>query len=262
VEWEGDEEEEGEEGERAAWVEEACAWGGSVIGELGSCAAVSDDMEVDDKEEKIEMIVDSGCRRTIVKPGAFKGMKVKKTDNVGKNFRTANGAHIPNQGETTIEGRDATGAKLKVVAQVADVTKNLASVMEMVDRGNWVIFHKEGGYIQTMKKEEELKMRTLMNTLKGARVPIARKGNNFVVEIKVDQKNAEEKDKDGYIVPKKVAAKRWSSMKKMDVDEGKLTTKNKYGALSLEDEEAYEQMYDCRPCGGHASVFAGQGWGM
>ena len=125
---------------------EACAWGGSVIGELGSCAAVSDDMEVDDKEEKIEMIVDSGCRRTIVKPGAFKGMKVKKTDNVGKNFRTANGAHISNQGETTIAGKDAGGQKLKVVAQVADVTKNLASVMEMVDRGNWVIFNKEDGY--------------------------------------------------------------------------------------------------------------------
>ena len=111
-----------------------------------------------------------------MKPKAFKGMKVKKSENVGKNFRTANGAHIPNQGETTIEGRDATGAKLKVVAQVADVTKNLASVMEMVDRGGWVIFHKEGGYIQTTKKDEELNVRTLMNTLKGARAPIARRG--------------------------------------------------------------------------------------
>ena len=98
------------------------------------------------------MIVDSGCRRTIVKPRAFKGMKVRKSENVGKNFRTANGAHIPNQGETTIEGKDAEGGKLKIVAQVADVTKNLASVMEMVDRGNWVMFHKTGGYIQTMKK--------------------------------------------------------------------------------------------------------------
>ena len=63
-------------------------------------------------------------------------MKMRKTENVGKNFRTASGAHIPNQGETIIEGNDAAGGKLKVVAQVADVTKNLASVMEMVDRGN------------------------------------------------------------------------------------------------------------------------------
>ena len=42
---------------------------------------------------------------------------------------------------------------MKVVAQVADVTKNLASVMEMVDRGNLVTFHKEVGYIQTTKKK-------------------------------------------------------------------------------------------------------------
>ena len=48
----------------------------------------------------------------------------------------------------------------------------------------------------------------------------------------------------------------------MDVDEGKLKLKNKYGALSLEDEEDYEEMYERRPCGGHASVFAGQGWGI
>ena len=147
-----------------------------------------------------------------------------------------------------------------MVAQVADVTKNLASVMEMVDRGNWAIFNKGGGYIQTMKKEDEVKMGTLMNSLKGTRVPIARKGNNFVVEIMV-QKEGEKKDGE-YIVPKKVATRRWSGNKSMDVDEGKLQLKNKYGALSLEEEEAYEQMYDCRPCGGHVSVFAGQGWGI
>ena len=82
------------------------------------------------------------------------------------------------------------------------------------------------------------------------------------MEIKVDQKGAEEKKDDGYFVPKKLAAKRWSGMKKMEVDEDKLVTKNKYGALSLEEEEAYEEAWERRPCGGRASVFAGQGWGM
>ena len=162
----------------------------------------------------------------------------------------------PNQGETIIEGSDAAGGKMKVVAQVADVTKNLASVMEMVDRGNLVIFHKEGGYIQTMKKEDELKMRTFMNTLKGARAPIARKENNFVVEIKIEKKEGD------YHVPKKTAAKRWSSSRNMDVDEGKLKLKNKYGALTVEEEEASDQYIGCQPCGGKRSVFAGQGWGM
>ena len=65
-----------------------------------------------------------------------------------------------------------------MVAQAADVTEHPAPVMEMVDRGNWVTFHKEGGYVQTMKKQESLKVRTLMNILKGSRVPIERKGNS------------------------------------------------------------------------------------
>ena len=81
---EGEKEEEEEEVGRA---EEACAWGGSVIGDLGGCRAVSDDVEMGNAGDKIEMIVDSGCGRTIVKPKAFKGMKVKKSDNAGKNFK-------------------------------------------------------------------------------------------------------------------------------------------------------------------------------
>ena len=66
--------------------------------------------------------------------------------------------------------------EIKVMAEAADVKEHLASVMEMVDRGNWVTFHKEGGYIQTMKERESLKLRTLMNTLKGSRGPFERKG--------------------------------------------------------------------------------------
>ena len=42
---------------------------------------------------------------------------------------------------------------------LAHVTDKLASVMEMVGRGHSVIFQNEGGYIQTRKKEEELKLK-------------------------------------------------------------------------------------------------------
>ena len=94
MEWEEEAENE-EEAEGAGRVEEACVWGGAAIGDFGGYAAVSgEDVEIEEADEKIEMIVDSVCRRTIVKPRAFKGMNPKKTDNGGKNFRTADGAHI------------------------------------------------------------------------------------------------------------------------------------------------------------------------
>ena len=75
-----------------------------------------------------------------------------------------------------------------------------------------------------------------MDTFKGATVPISRQGNNFVVEIMVQ--NKDEKKDGEYIVRRKAATKRWSSMRKMCVDEGKLQLKNTCGASSLEDEEA------------------------
>ena len=76
-------------------------------------------------------------------------MRIKKTDNVRSDFRAADGVYKPNQGETPLSGKDSGGNEMKVVAQVADVTKNLASVMETRDWINCVLFHKNGGYINT-----------------------------------------------------------------------------------------------------------------
>ena len=49
MKWE--EEEEQEEG--AACVEEVCAWGGSVIGGLGGCREISEDVQMKDASEKM-----------------------------------------------------------------------------------------------------------------------------------------------------------------------------------------------------------------
>ena len=74
--------------------------------------------------------------------------------------------------------------------------------------------------------------------------------------IKVEKKEEE------HHVPKEVATKRWNSGRNMDVDEGKLKLKNKFGALTVEEEVAYEGYIGCQPCGGNTSVFAGRGWGI
>ena len=46
------------------------------------------------------------------------------------------------------------------MTQVAEVTSNVASVLEMDGRGDGVICHKDGGYIQTMKTDDETMMKT------------------------------------------------------------------------------------------------------
>ena len=47
------------------------------------------------------------------------------------------------------------------------------------------MIQETGGYIQTMTKEEEAEVRKLLNKMKGARVPIDRRGNDFIVDVKV-----------------------------------------------------------------------------
>ena len=134
---------------------------------------------------------------------------------------------------------------MSVVGQVAAVTKNLASVMEMVDAGNWVVFNKEGGSIITMTKNEDEKLRKILGELTGTMVPIDRKGNDFIVHAKVKS----EEDADGYMKQKKPPARRMNN--RMDVDHVKIG--NKYGLLTQIDEENYES-YMCQPCNG-ASAF-------
>ena len=48
---------------------------------------MNEDEEMEDRRETIEMIVDSACRSTIVKPKASNSIKVKEMEHVGRNFR-------------------------------------------------------------------------------------------------------------------------------------------------------------------------------
>ena len=68
------------------------------------------------------------------------------------------------------------------------------------------------------------------------------------------------KHEDEYTVPKKIAATRWSSDRQTDVGKGKLKVQDRYGALTVEEEDCHEESYGCQPCGWNAdSVFAGRG---
>ena len=60
-----------------------------------------------------------------------------------------------------ISGKDPGAHGLNVLAQVVDIARNLAAAMEIVDRGSWDIFHKEGGQIQTTKPDQEVNKKTM-----------------------------------------------------------------------------------------------------
>ena len=78
----------------------------------------------------------------------------------------------------------------------------------------------------------------------------------------IDNASTDEKKHGEYVVPRKAATKRWSNIKKTHVDESKLQLKKPYGALLLQEEEAYQEYVGCQPCGGSCWVSAGRGWGV
>ena len=155
-------------------------------------------------------MLDSGAGKTIGPTNLVPGMKLYKTKLSGSTFRAANGNTIPNLGEVKLEGKASNGNPIKIKTQIADVTKPLAATSEMVDAGNLVVIHKQGGVIKTMSQEAQAKVLKIIREEKGPEVPVVRKGNTFLIEVDVmDQGNT-----DGFQLAKKTIKGKHS----MDVD--------------------------------------------
>ena len=195
--------------------------------------------------QKIEFVLDSGSVRTIVPPEVAKGMTKKKSRCSG-GFRVANGQTILNLGEVKLEGIGEKG-NVKMTAQVAAVTKPLASVFEMTESGNLVILHKTGGIVKKLSRNAEEKIRGIVKAEEGPEIVLQRKSGAFKFDIEVKRGND-----DGFQIPKKIAKVKGN--REMDVDEAGIE-KSYYDALwgdspEVEDDaaEMIEDEMRCQTC--------------
>ena len=207
-----------------------------------------------EKGQIIQFVLDSGSVRTIVPPEATTGMEMKKGKGYGGGFRVANGETIPNLGEVKLEGIGSSG-NVKMTAQVAAVTKPLASAFEMTESGNLVILHRTGGIVKKLSKEAEEKVRDIVKSEAGPEIVLERKAGafKFEVETKSGGRNDEE-----FQLPKKTA--KFKTRNDMDVDEAGIE-KSYYDALwddspGLNDEMmagAIDEEAKCWQCGVHGN---------
>lgn len=166
--------------------------------------------------------------RTIVPPEVAKGMTMKKGRSSG-GFRVANGQTIPNLGEVKREGIGEKG-NVKMTAQVAAVTKPLASVFEMTESGNLVILHRTGGIVKKLSRNAEEKIRDIGKAEEGPEIVLQRKAGAFKLDIEAKGSGNDE----GFHVPKKTA--KIKNNREMDVDEAG-TEKSYYDALWEDSQE-------------------------
>ena len=176
-------------------VEECGAgWGAPIIGWLGAVEEevsknvndkvigalnVIGEEQNEKKMKRIDFCFDSGAAKTILRPKDVNSKNIVRTKDTGRNFRAANGGLIPNLGAVKVKGKALNQEKMAVVAQVADVTKPLASAMEIVQADNVVMLTKKGGMIKKMDDEQVRQLEEWLKKEKGCEIPISMKENQF-----------------------------------------------------------------------------------
>ena len=138
-----------------------------------------------DKGYVITFVVDSGTAKTMAPRNMVPGMKPYKTAHTGKNFRVAEGTLIPNEGELRLNG-ESNQAPLDFKAQVAKVTKPLASTIEMADAGNIVITHKDGGLVKHLSPEGLARVLKAIQSEIGTELVIQRKESTYVFDMEIE----------------------------------------------------------------------------
>ena len=92
----------------------------------------------------------------------------------GANFFGADSKPIPNLGGQSVVGKGINGECLSMEFDVAKISRPLASVMEIIERDNDVMFsnRKGGSYIQNCKS--------------GQKTPLRQEGRLFFLDIWVE----------------------------------------------------------------------------
>ena len=89
--------------------------------------------------------MDSGAFNTVGPPkvGTHFDLKPTEASAQGKHYRAANGSVIRNHGQRVVTGHTDEGTLVSMPIQVADVSKVLGSVREMVKSGNRFVFDED-----------------------------------------------------------------------------------------------------------------------
>ena len=117
--------------------------------------------------EKVTMLSDSGSADHVVTKGTATAYPLEQTPaSIHKmKYTTASKHQVVNEGQRTInDAWSDTGDPLKLVWQVADISRNLGSVSRTVDASNRVVFDSEGSYILHKPTGRKLDMRRVGNT--------------------------------------------------------------------------------------------------
>ena len=135
------------------------------------------------------LTVDSGAADHVMPAGWFIGMIIVQSIGLirGLMYVAANGAKIPNKGQTVVDFMSGEGTWAKFIFQIAAINKPLVSESKLVEDGYRVIFDDDESYILQKKTGNIITMRKEQGV--------------FVVDAYVTKKPRSPKNEPGFTRP-------------------------------------------------------------
>ena len=97
----------------------------------------------------IRTVMDSGATDSVAPPTLAPHVSIAESPGSirGQCYVSASAGRMPNMGQKVLNVQTNEGKNTTVVYQVAEVSRPLTSVGATCDRGNWVVYNSQGGFI-------------------------------------------------------------------------------------------------------------------
>ena len=120
---------------------------------------------------RIRTVMDSGAAQSVAPPSMAPGVTMEESPGSkrGQHYVSTGGGRLPNMGQQRLKAQTNEGRNASVVYQIAEVSRPLTAVSQTCDRGNWVIYTPQGGFIQ--------------NCQTGARTHFDRRGDIYELDL-------------------------------------------------------------------------------
>ena len=97
----------------------------------------------------IRTVMDSGAADSVAPPTLAPRVNISESNGSrrGQCYVSASGNRLPNMGQKVLNIQTNEGKDTTVLYQIAEVGRPLTSVSACCDRGNWVVYTSQGGFI-------------------------------------------------------------------------------------------------------------------
>jgi len=111
---------------------------------------------------KLTCTADSGAGESVLPHAWFPEIRTERSEESNTTYASANGSILANRGKKSLRGFTTEGKPIQMHWQLAEVTKPLASIGRLTDKGRRIVFDNSedgGGYILHKSTNTRTRMR-------------------------------------------------------------------------------------------------------